>query len=89
MADLHDRKNANYASDSDPLSNLKMCESFGVPAVMGTMVRMSDKWSRLTQLAKGKPDEVGESMKDTLIDLAIYCLLMIILLEEKEKSENK
>ena len=86
IADLHDRKNSNYASDGDPLSNLRLCESFGVPATIGTMVRMSDKWSRLTELTKGKQDRVGESMTDTLMDMAIYSLLEIILIEERDKN---
>lgn len=71
MKELHDRKNANYAEDTNPLSNFQECVKFGVPAHLGTMVRMSDKWSRLTQLMKGKKDEVGESIKDTLMDMAV------------------
>lgn len=88
MIDLHNRKNANYAKDSNPLSNFEECESFGVPAHIGAMVRMSDKWSRLVQLMGGKKDMVGEPMKDTLRDFAVYCLLEIILLERYEKQEK-
>lgn len=84
MADIHDRKNNNYSETGNPLSNLKECEKFQVPAHIGTMVRMSDKWSRLVQLIGGKQDLVGESIKDTLLDLAIYCLLEYILIEEYE-----
>lgn len=86
IADLHSRKNANYSEDNDPLSNLRLCQQFvGVDPFLGVMVRLTDKFSRLSQLAKGKPDEVGESIKDTLMDNAIYSLLAIILWEEKEK----
>lgn len=83
IADLHARKNANYSKDNDPLSNLRMCESFGVPAWIGVLIRMGDKWSRIQELAKGKPDLVGENIQDTLQDLAVYSLLAIVLLEEK------
>lgn len=86
MEDLHNRKNANYATDENPLSNFEECEGFNVPAEVGTMVRMSDKWSRLKQLMKGKKDEVGESIKDTLMDLAVYCLIEIILIEKAEET---
>lgn len=89
MEDLHDRKNANYADDENPLSNFMECKKFGVEPHIGTMVRMSDKYSRLTQLMKGKKDEVGESVKDTLMDLAVYCLLEIILIEQHEASLDK
>ena len=85
IADLHERKNASYAQYKDPLSNLKFCERLGVSSSLGCVVRMGDKWSRLEQLIQGKPDMVGESIKDTLKDMAIYSLLCIILIEECEK----
>lgn len=88
MADLHSRKNSNYAKDSDPLSNLRVAEGFGIPSVMGVFIRMSDKWSRIQELSKGKKDQVGESLRDTLLDLSIYALLAIILLEEKTPIEE-
>lgn len=88
IAELHHRKNFNYAKQGDPLSNFRMCEEFGVPATVGTMVRISDKYSRLTQLMKGKKDMVGESLKDTFMDMAVYALLEIVLLEEEEAAKK-
>lgn len=82
MADLHSRKNANYAEDQNPLSNLRECAKFGIKPTDGVITRMSDKWSRLQQLWGGKEDKVGESIKDTLMDLAIYSILLMILIEE-------
>lgn len=84
IADLHARKNSNYSQDGNPLSNLKTAEQFNLPAHIGVLIRMADKWSRLQELAKGKKDLVGESMRDTLMDLAIYSLLCIIILEEEK-----
>jgi hypothetical protein len=89
MEDLHDRKNNNYSKDTDPLSNLKQSESFGIPAYLGALVRMSDKWSRLQELAKGKKDLVGESFTDTLMDMAVYAILCIILYEEYGQQAAK
>lgn len=83
MADIHNRKNQNYAKIKEPLSNLKMSQEFGVSPFLGALTRMSDKWSRIVQLAGGKQDKVGESIKDTLLDLSIYSLLAIILYEEE------
>jgi len=83
MADLHNRKNANYANNENPLSNFYECEKFGIKAKDGTITRMSDKWSRLQQLWKGEPDRVGEPITDTLMDLAVYCLILIIILEDE------
>lgn len=86
IAKLHSDKNSNYAEDGDPLSNLRECERMGVPAHVGVAIRLTDKFSRYTQLLKGKKDLVSESVFDTLLDISIYSLLSIILLEGKQKK---
>ncbi len=88
MADLHSRKNHDYAGD-DPLSNLRASEEIGIPAWKGILVRLMDKWGRLKTFAKTGTFEVkDESVVDTLMDNAVYSLLCIIVLEEgKEKAE--
>lgn len=78
---LHDSKNHDYAADADPLSNLRRAEAFGIPAWKGVLVRLTDKWSRIEQLASGKEPK-HESLRDSLIDNAVYSLLAILLLEE-------
>lgn len=88
MKDLHDRKNNNYATDQDPLSNLRECQRMGLPPVTGVFVRIGDKYCRLMELAKGKKDLVGESVIDTLMDMAVYCVLAIILIEENIKKKK-
>jgi hypothetical protein len=79
---LHDSKNHDYAEDADPLSNLRRAERFGVPAWKGVLVRLSDKWSRLEQLAGGSKAPKHETIRDTLMDNAVYSLLAIILYDE-------
>lgn len=86
IADLHARKNHDYSQDKDPLSNLRRPNNLGLPAWMGVLVRLEDKWSRLEELSKKPAMVKGESMKDTLMDNAVYSLLAIILLEEEEKE---
>ena len=87
IAELHANKNHDYATDGDPLSNLRECERFGVPAWKGSLVRITDKFSRITQLAGGKQAKIKEeNMVDTLSDMAVYCLLTIVLLEEQKTS---
>ena len=81
---LHESKNSDYAADADPLSNLRKCEAFGVPAFTGVLVRLTDKWSRIEQLAGGKTPK-HESLRDSLIDNAVYSLLAVILLDEQQK----
>lgn len=86
MKQIHSDKNYNYAQEGDPLSNLRASEQFDIPAWKGTLVRITDKYARIVQLARGKEDRVGESIKDTLLDLAIYAILDIVLYEEQEKK---
>jgi len=80
---LHDSKNHDYAADTDPLSNLRRSEAFGIPAWKGVLVRLTDKWSRIEQLAAGKSPK-HESLRDSLIDNAVYSLLAVILLDEQQ-----
>lgn len=86
MKDLHIRKNAGYAGDSpDPWANFRLSDAFGVSPFKGVLVRMSDKWIRITNLVKNPANEkVGESIKDTLFDLAAYSLIAIAILEEQD-----
>jgi nitrogen regulatory protein PII-like uncharacterized protein len=89
MKDIHIRKNAGYAGDCpDAFKNFRESEDFEVSAFKGCMVRMSDKWSRIKSLSKNpKNDMVGESIKDTLIDLANYSIIAICLYEEEEAEK--
>jgi hypothetical protein len=88
ICELHDRKNADYAKDSDPLSNFRQAEGFGIPAWKGVLVRMSDKWSRIQELSNGKSPQ-NESLRDSLIDLAVYSLIDVILLEDAAMTKFK
>ena len=83
---LHINKNAGYAgaSNPDPWANFRLSDAFGVSPVDGVLVRMSDKYIRIQNLRKDATNErVGESLMDTLRDLAAYALIAICLMEEK------
>jgi hypothetical protein len=89
--DLHIRKNAGYsgADNPDPWANFRMAEDFGVSAFRGCLVRMSDKYIRITNLLKDPNNEqVGENIKDTLMDLSAYALIAVCLLEEQENEKD-
>ena len=83
IADLHSRKNHDYAKSDEPLSNFRRAEAFGIEAWRGILIRMSDKWSRIEELSKGKQPK-NESLRDSLIDNAVYSLLCVLLLEETQ-----
>ena len=80
---LHAMKDADYAGGK-ALGNFRRCEQFGVPAWKGTLIRLSDKYSRLVSLAgqDGAHQVKGESLVDTLNDLAVYAVIVRALLEE-------
>ncbi len=91
IAKLHADKNHDYAAGDDPLSNLKSCTALGLQPFVGAVIRMQDKMCRLQQFVIKKMFTVDESATDTLMDLAVYALLSIILLEEAdaEMKANK
>ncbi len=90
MLALHDKKNADYAPGDDPLANFKESLRLGILPFKGCVVRMSDKWMRVCTFVKsGNYAVKKESFRDTLIDMANYSVLGILLWEDELKKENK
>jgi hypothetical protein len=86
LRDTHVRKSAGYsgADNPDTWANFRLSQNFGISPFLGCLVRMSDKFIRVGNLVKdSRNEQVGEGIKDTLIDLASYALIAICLLEEK------
>ena len=72
-------KNQNYGNSAltpPPLAD--------VSTKTAILVRLGDKFKRLQQLTHGEQDKVGESLKDTIQDIAGYCILFLICGDEKE-----
>lgn len=87
IRDTHIRKSAGYAGIDNPdtWANFRQAEGFGVSAFIGCLIRMSDKFIRIQNIVKNsKNEKVGESLKDTLLDLASYAIIAICLLEEQK-----
>ncbi len=84
--DLHDlylRKNADYG-DSFAI----IFGEVGMPYAYG---HMAEKLRRIKSLMNKEPEVVGESLHDSLMDLAGYAILTIIELDaakEQEEEEN-
>ena len=92
MKDLYNRKNAGYAGigEQDPYKNFRYSEMFGVSPFKGSLIRMSDKYVRISNLIKNpNADQVGESIRDTLMDMSVYCLIAICLYEEENNIVTK
>lgn len=73
-----------YLSSLYELKNKKYGDSFGKSirkrGLVSAVVRMEDKWNRLDNLATNKEDgsDTDESLQDTLLDLANYCLMTVM-----------
>ena len=67
------KKNADYGSSFE--------ESLNELGIIAGVTRIMDKLNRLKNLVKSKA-QVKESLSDTLKDMANYCLMLAIWLEE-------
>lgn len=82
MFDVTRRKNADYTkgvAEDDPFANFRQVEKMGIcSAEVGILTRMSDKFARVMSWVKnGKLEVADEGVEDTLLDLAIYSLLLL------------
>lgn len=75
------KKNHDYGN-----SATKSYQEFGLVAYL---VRMEDKFNRIKSLNKVKAQVNDESIKDTLLDLANYCLLAVGDIELEGGDENE
>lgn len=80
MLETYKKKNADYGSSFD-----KSMNEFGL---MSAVVRMSDKMERLKSLVKKDAKVKDESVEDTLLDLANYCVMTVMHLKVN-KDGNK
>ncbi len=78
MAEVHDRKNEDYAADDNPFSNFS-----GVAAMTGLetdkvfQVMIGIKMERLKQLVGTGKAPNNESVDDTILDLANYAAIWL------------
>ena len=75
LKDTYIKKNHDYGNSFD-----KSIDKFGLTAAV---VRMSDKMERLSSLLN-KDAKVDESIRDTVMDLANYCIMTAMYLDNKK-----
>lgn len=72
---LYDKKNAAYGN--------AFSQTYKQLGLVSAVTRISDKNNRLINLCKNKNiDDLGESVDDTLRDMACYCIMTLM---EREK----
>lgn len=69
-------KNKDYGNSAS-----RLYEEFGL---ISYVVRMNDKMHRINNLMKNEAMVKDESIKDTLLDLANYCLLAVADMENHQ-----
>ena len=77
MLNTYEKKNADYGN-----SFAETIQEFGfIPAV----ARINDKLKRVKNMVKGKDMNIkDESMRDNLMDIANYCVLTIMELDNQK-----
>lgn len=89
---LHIDKAAGYTGDNpDAWSNFREAENWGSTALDGCFIRMGDKYKRAQNVYRNAShDKVGESLIDTLRDLAAYAQIAVcLILEEQAKNAKR
>jgi hypothetical protein len=88
MRDIMFAKGNDYANE-DRLSNFKLAgEISGLSAELNCLSLISTKVARLGVLLATGKEPSNESTKDTLIDLANYAILLIMILLEKNSNKS-
>lgn len=90
MAEMHSKKDHDYTADGIPYSNIReSADEVGIPAWKASLIRLGDKRSRLRTFARDIKNQVcSEKIEDTLLDLAVYSLITLILYEEENANEK-
>ncbi len=86
MAELYEKKAQDYSGEK-PFSDLKLSRQIGIPPWKGVIVRMLHKFGRIKQACRVENSCTGETVIDTLMDIANYCIIAIILFEEETKEQ--
>lgn len=91
MIEITEKKNADYSGFGDSaFSNFVATEKLNVTSTeRGLLTRMLDKFSRIiTFVNVGTLKVSQESIEDTLLDLANYCILMSGYIKSKKDGKS-
>lgn len=74
ICELYEAKDRCYGSS--------FTQTFDKLGIISAVTRISDKYNRLCNLSTNKDiDNLGESIEDTLKDMAAYCIMTLIELK--------
>ena len=77
LNNLYEKKNKAYGNSFH--------DTYEKMGIISAMTRISDKYNRAVKLATNPDiDPNDESIKDTLLDMANYCIMTVMEIEQKE-----
>lgn len=80
-----DTLNETYIQKNKAYGN-SFTDTFEKLGVISAITRITDKYNRLVNLAINSNVDTGdESIKDTLLDMANYCIMTYMELDKEEK----
>lgn len=84
MRTLSEKKQADYGKEEDPFANVRGgAYDMGLSPWIGAAIRMSDKMRRIQKAARLGVDSLNfDSVEDDLLDIAVYAVIALVLLEE-------
>ena len=81
LGELYEKKNKAYGNS--------FSETYQKLGIVSAITRISDKHNRLCNLATNPDiDNLGESLEDTLRDMATYCIMTIMEIKNYEAKMN-
>ena len=89
IMDMHNKKQQDYGrpEQGDPFANVRASEDFGIPGLIGAVIRANDKVRRLQKAAKGGK-LANESIEDSLLDAAVYFMIALCLFRETDGNNT-
>jgi hypothetical protein len=89
LVDLTRRKNSDYSEGSNAFANFDLIEDVTggrISREEGILVRMTDKLKRIGGLLRREAQVADEKITDTAKDLAVYSLILLISLQERQQG---
>lgn len=83
LTDTYQKKNADYGNSFG--------KTFADLGIISAITRIADKYNRIKNLAKLPADRQrvkAESITDTLLDMANYCIMTVIEIENQTGGAN-
>lgn len=80
LNEIYKQKSAAYGDS--------FSETFGKLGIVSAVTRITDKHNRIVNLVGHKDVDMGdESIRDTLLDMANYCIMTVMEMDAKQSSD--